>query len=135
MVSLLCPVLKTVMGQFMFWREFKEICSFVPHITAIQVAMIFWVTALSFFSIFMHGRLNIKTLLICFRKSTFILLNTIINLLIYVYIFHRHVVYIYTKIAHFISMSVMLNIGKLAYLTAFVLDNIYDHKLHYRSEL
>jgi hypothetical protein len=89
----------------------------------------------TFFSIFMHGRLSITTLLLCCRKSAFILLNTIINLLlIYVYIFHRHV-YICTKIAHFISTSVMLNIGKLAYLTAFDLGKIYDHKLCYTSEL
>lgn len=84
----------------------------------------------------MHGRLSIKTLLKCCRKSTIIVLNTIRNLLlIYVYIFHRHVVYICTKIAHFLSMSVMLNIGKLAYLTTFDLDKIYDHKICYTSEL
>ena len=82
----------------------------------------------------MYGRLSIKTLWKCCSESTFILLNTIINLLIYVYIIHRHV-YICTKIAHFISMSVMLNIGKLAYLTTFDLDKIYDHKLCYACEL
>jgi hypothetical protein len=83
----------------------------------------------------MHGRLSIKTLLKCGMKSTFIVLNTIIYLLIYMYIFHRHVVYIFTKIAHFLSTSVMLNIGKLAYLKTFDSDKIYHHKLCYTSEL
>jgi hypothetical protein len=95
----------------------------------------FWSLHFCFYSIFIHGRLSIKKLLKCYRKSIFIVLHTIINLLIYVYIFHRHVVYICTKIAHFLSMSVMLNIGKLAYLTTFDLDKIYDHKLCYTSEL
>jgi hypothetical protein len=51
------------------------------------------------------------------------------------YIFHRYAVYMCTKIAHFIFMSVMLNIGKLVQSKTSDLDKTSDKLCQFLSEL